>query len=152
QAAIAVGNAIRYQQQLERSDLLRQRADQISQIFELGRMLRSEEKIEAVLEAVANGVVEAVGFNRVVINAADSERSLLVPTAQAGLPLKDFEKLQETAPPIAQMEALFLAPYKISNSYFLPAEDEAIWHKGEIYLAEMDVPSAPSAERHGWDP
>src|SRR5262249_48396953 len=48
--------------------------------------------------------------------------------------------------------ALFLAPYQISNSYFLPAEDEAIWHKDDIFLAEMDVPSAPSAERHGWDP
>src|SRR5260221_2073821 len=40
----------------------------------------------------------------------------------------------------------------MSNSYFLPAEEEANWRKSDIVFAELEVPTAAPAERHGWDP
>ena len=132
QAAIAVGNAIRYHQQLERSELLKQRAEQLSQIFELGHLLRSESSIERVLEAVAHGVAEAVGFNVVLISLAERSVGVLRRVAQAGIPLTTFGDMQKATPPIAQVESLLQPRYQISNSYFLPHEDEANWRTSDL--------------------
>ncbi len=132
QAAIAVGNALRYHQQLERSELLKQRAEQLSQIFELGHLLRSGSSIERVLEAVAHGVAEAVGFNVVLISLEERSVGVLRRVAQAGIPLTTFSDMQKVTPPIAQVESLLQPRYQISNSYFLPHEDEANWRTSDL--------------------
>lgn len=135
QAAIAVGNAIRYRQQLERSELLKQRADQLAQIFELGRTLRSQDSIERVLEAVAHGITDAVGFNVVLFSLADHTAGVMRRVAQAGLTLQAFEHIRQITPPIAEVETFFQPRYRISGSYFLPAEDRDNWTKpGQVFV------------------
>ena len=122
QAGIAFGNAARFRQQLERNDLLSQRSDQINQIFELGRMIRSNVDLSAVLEAVATGIADVVGFNIVVIRLGDSRTQQLRGFSQSGVPLVVFQKLQTEPISFEQTGALFNEDYEISASYFLPAE------------------------------
>lgn len=124
QVAIAYGNETRYQEQLERANLLVQRNEQLIQIFELGRMLRSGEPIEEILEAVAHGISDAVGFNVVVISLIDRAAGVTRRVAQSGLPLLDWEEARKSTRPLAFLEEKLLLPrYQISSSYFLPGEE-----------------------------
>ncbi|MCC7207535.1 MAG: GAF domain-containing protein, partial [Anaerolineae bacterium] len=124
QIAIAYGNEARYREQLDRADLLTQRNDQLTQIFELGRMLRSGEPIEDVLEAVAHGISDTVGFNVVVISLVDRAAGVSRRVAQSGLPLSEWEQARKTTPSLDFLETRLIQPrYQVSSSYFIPGEE-----------------------------
>jgi PAS domain S-box-containing protein len=122
QAAIAIGNARRYQDQFETNRQLRIRAERMGRIFELGEMFRRGTTLAEMLEQVAFSVQETVGFNIALISVVDERDNMLRRTAQAGLSLAVFEEMQKTAPPVDQLRGLMQDNYRISNSYFLPAE------------------------------
>ncbi|MBN1967484.1 MAG: GAF domain-containing protein, partial [Anaerolineae bacterium] len=125
QAAIAIGNARRYQEQLEANQQLRVRAERMGRIFELGEKFRQGASLPDMLEEVAHSVQETVGFNVVLISLADTRTGVLRRTAQAGLPLAVFEEMQRTTPSLDQARSLMQDRYRISHSYFLPAEGSA---------------------------
>ncbi|HRE46489.1 MAG TPA: GAF domain-containing protein [Aggregatilineales bacterium] len=122
QAAIAYTNDLRYQEQLERAELLKQRGEQLSQIFELGRMLRSGESLEGVLEAVAYGVRETVGFNTVILSIVDDEKQVTRRVAQAGLPIQTWEAARQRENPLSFLDRFFRPEFQQSASYFVPSE------------------------------
>ncbi|NLX08376.1 MAG: GAF domain-containing protein [Chloroflexi bacterium] len=122
QAAIAIGNARRYQEQINANRQLRIRAERMGRIFELGELFRRGASLPEMLEEVAHSVQETVGFNVVLISLVDAREQVLRRTAQAGLPLAVFEETQKVTPPVEQAYHLMQDAYRISNSYFLPAE------------------------------
>src|SRR5690606_16554374 len=90
-AALGYGNAIRYQDQVERSNQLRRRVEQLNQIFELGQMLQTNTDPVTMLEAIAYSVQQSVGFDIVLMLLVDEDGGILRRVAQAGLPLDVFE-------------------------------------------------------------
>jgi PAS domain S-box-containing protein len=137
QASLAVGNSIRYREQITRNDLLKQRADQISQIFEISRLLRQETNIEAILDAVANAVAETVGFKVVLISVIDAERKVRRRVAQAGLPLTTWSEIRDQLLPLDSLQTLMLPQYQISGSYLLPGEKRSEWLAPATEVAEV---------------
>ncbi|MBN1203181.1 MAG: GAF domain-containing protein [Anaerolineae bacterium] len=121
QAAIAIGNAVRYQDQLQANRQLQVRAERMGRIFELGKMFREGASLAHMLEEVAHSVQETVGFNVVLISLADHREGVLRRIAQAGLPLADFEEIQAVTPSLDQARGLMQDAYRVSNSYFLPS-------------------------------
>ncbi len=105
-AALGYGNAIRYQDQIERSNQLRRRVEQLNQIFELGQMLQTNTDPITMLEAIAYSVQQSVGFDTVLMLLVDEDAGILRRVAQAGLPLDVFEAskghvlLKETLMPV----------------------------------------------------
>jgi len=149
-ATVAIGSARRYQQQLAINERLRVRAERMGRIFELGELFRQGASLTALLEEVAHGVQETVDFNMVLISLVDESAGVLRRSAQAGMPLAVFEAMQQIAPPIEQAQGLLQPQYRISSSYFLPAEG------AEALTADLPV-YQPVAERSGpgpraWDP
>ena len=122
QATVAIINARRYQEQIEASRTLRVRAERMGRIFRLGEMFRQGASLQELLEEVAHSIQETVGFNVVLISVVDEQAGVLRRTAQAGLPLSVFEELRQIAPPLEQAHGLMQESFRISNSYFLPAE------------------------------
>jgi PAS domain S-box-containing protein len=120
QAAIAVGNAQRYEEQIRRGELLRRRADQLSQLLQISRSVRSDKPLATNLEAIAFGVQEAVGFNVVLISVLDPATNLLHRTACAGLPLADFEHLKQNPGRLDDISPAMQPQFRISQSYFVP--------------------------------
>ncbi len=145
QATIALGNARRYQELQSLNERLRQRAEQMGRIFELGSLFREGLSLEHTLEEVALSIQETIGFNVVLISLVDEQAGVLRRTAQAGLPLAVFEELKKTNPPLEQARSLFQDRFRVSNSYFLPAEGSA-----EL-TAELDTYQVLS-ERQGSSP
>jgi PAS domain S-box-containing protein len=120
QAAVAAGNAQRYEEQIKRGELLRRRADQLSQLLQISRTVRSDKPLATNLEAIAFGVQEAVGFNVVLISVLDAATNLLHRISSAGLPLVDFEHMRQNPGTFDSISTAMQPQFRISQSYFIP--------------------------------
>jgi PAS domain S-box-containing protein len=125
QTAIAVGNARRYEDERKRGELLRRRADQLAQLFQISRSVRSDMPLTVNLESIAFGLQEAVGFNIVLISVLDPQTLRLKRTASAGLPLSTFEQLQKVEQPWDNFMRVLHEEFRISQSYFIPEDKSA---------------------------
>ncbi len=125
QTAIAVGNAQRYEEQIKRGELLRRRADQLAQLFQISRTVRSDLPLTINLEAIAFGLQEAVGFNTVLVSVLDPQTRHLRRTAAAGVPLATFERLRQVEQPWENFTRALSDEFRISQSYFVPQEKSA---------------------------
>jgi PAS domain S-box-containing protein len=125
-ASLGYGNALRYQEQIDRSNLLRRRVDQLNQIFELGQMLQSNIDPEFMMEAIAHAIQQSVGFNIVVVLLLEQDLRLRRVT-QAGLPLDVFESSLEKTISLPEMMSLMKEDYRISESYFFPVQRAGDW-------------------------
>jgi PAS domain S-box-containing protein len=132
-ASLGYGNAVRFEEQMERSERLRRRVEQLNRIFELGNMLPSSAEPVMVMEAVAYSVQQAVGYDIVLMLMVDEEAGVVRRIAQAGLPLEIFENSRSQVIPLPKLEHLLrFDQYRVSESYFLPAEERGIWYDPDL--------------------
>jgi len=150
QAATAIGNAQRYQEQLERGELLRRRADRLAAVLEVSRALRSDRPLEQILEEIAYAIQESVGFNLVVIGVLEGEPPYRRRVAAAGVPIAEFERLKKIREPWSVVADLMVEEYRISRSYYIPAEQQARW-RGRIDVYEEQVKDT-AREPGRWHP
>lgn len=120
QAAVAISNARSYEEQQERSEVMRQRAEQLSHLFEIGQTMRTDRPLEEILTEVAYAVQETVGFNVALISVRVGDHQHRV--AAAGVPLAEFERMRQVRQPWSNLEVLFDQEFLISNSYYIPYE------------------------------
>ena len=121
QAATAIGNAQRYQEQLERGDLLLRRADQLAMVLEVSRALRSDRPLEEILEEIAYAVQESVAFDLVLISVSEGDPPEQRRVAAAGMPIADFERWKQVRQPWSVVADLMREEFRISQSYYVPA-------------------------------
>ena len=138
QAAIAIGNARRYQEQLERSELLRMQAEQRGHILKVSQAIRSDQPLEEVLQEIAYAVQESVGFNLVLISVLEGDPPVLRRVAGAGMPLSVLERMKRTPQPWRAMEVVVQEEFRISHSYYVPAEEQARW-RGVLDVYETEA-------------
>ena len=150
QAATAIGNAQRYQEELERGELLRRRADRLAAVLGVSRALRSDRLLEEILEEIAYAIQESVGFYMVLISKVDGDPPYQQRVAAAGLPIDAFERLKEVRDPWSVVADLMAAEFRISHSYYIPAERQAHW-RGRVDVYEEGVPDA-AREPGRWHP
>lgn len=127
-ASLGYGNSERYREQLERSDRLRRRVDQLNRIFELGHFFQSNTDPISILEAIAYSVQQSVGFDVVVMTLIDTETNTLSRVAQAGMPVGIFEDSKRHTTTTSTLNQMLKPEYRISESYFFPLEDVGKWH------------------------
>lgn len=127
-ASLGYQNALVYQQQMERGERLRQRAEQLNRIFELGQMVQSNTDPVSVLEAIAYSVQQSVGFDTVLMLLVDEDAHLLRRAAQAGMPIDVFEALRDLTLSLDELDQVFRPEYQESDTFFLPAEKLEAWY------------------------
>nr|HID12720.1 GAF domain-containing protein [Anaerolineae bacterium] len=139
QAAIAIGNAQRYQEQLRRGELLRRRADQLALVLEVSQALRSDRPLEEILEEIAYAVQESVGFNLVLISVLEGDPPYQRRVAAAGIPIAAFERMKQVRQPWSVVAEVMSEEFRISQSYYIPAERQAHWRdRLDIYEEEAE--------------
>ncbi|RMF52978.1 MAG: GAF domain-containing protein, partial [Chloroflexota bacterium] len=151
QIAISIGNEERYRDQLDRAELLKQRTEQLNQLFEIGRMVNSGEPIEDVLEVVAHAISETIGFDIVMISLVDRRMQGTRRIAQSGLPLQKWEEARRVSVPLNRLEQLFKPDFRISNSYFIPAEQQNR-QQLDISFVEVTPSETPRTGPNAWRP
>ena len=137
QAAIAIGNAQRYQEQMHRSELLRVRADQLNQLFQISQTLLSDQPIRASLERIASGVQQASGFNALILSVLDESAKFLIHTAWLGLSREDSHTMYSKSLPLDALEKQMQERFRISNSYLVRTDRRMLPEKlGRVRHAE----------------
>lgn len=155
QAATAIGNAQRYQEQLQRGELLRRRAERLAAVLEISRALRSDRPLEKILEEIAYAIQESVGFNLVLIGILEGDPPYRRRVAAAGVPLAEFERMKQVREPWSAVADLMTSEFRISQSYYIPAEHQARWRgRISVYEAPPKGETAPSVSREPgrWHP
>lgn len=150
-AALGYGNAARYREQLDRSERLRRRVDQLNRIFELGHMFHSNADPVAILEAIAFNVQQAVGFDTVVMTMVDPAQGVLARVAQAGLPVDVFEGSRRHTLPVNKLDELLKEDYRISESYLFPMEQVHNWFADGLSIFATAFEGNRSVEFSGKD-
>lgn len=126
QAAIAIGNAQRYEEQMRRGELLRRRAEQLANLFEIGQAFRSDRPLIEVLDDVVHAVQETAGFNIALLSLLVGEPPMLERVAGAGLPVSVFEELKQVRQPWDAVKNVMRDAFRISQSYYIPAEHHQV--------------------------
>jgi PAS domain S-box-containing protein len=130
QAAIAIGNAMRFEEQVRVSSILGQRSEQMDALLAVSQKLRTDVPLPDALEEVAYAVQETVGFNIVLISVVEDAHSvipLLHRVAAAGLPLDVFKEAKRVRQPLDRYERLLREEYRQGLCYFFPFDRQDDW-------------------------
>ncbi len=149
QATSAVTNARRHAEQVERSDLLRRRAEQLTQIFELGRMFRSDQSVDDNLTSVCRAIRDTVGFDQVLVSVLNEDQETLSYIAQSGVHENLFEKLQYKHPRWDVARKFMQSQYQLSGSYLIRYTDSPDLIK-ELGLPKEGQPEDESFLNQWW--
>jgi PAS domain S-box-containing protein len=148
QAAVALGNAWRYQEQVGLSQRLSRRSEQLTSLLKVGHMLRADLPLERILEEVAYAIQESIGFRTVLISVVEGEPPMLRRVAGAGLPLDTLDELKRMRQPLGVLERILREEYRQGDCYYYSHSRRDDWEPGlqvHVTLPEPDV------ETEGWD-
>ncbi len=153
QAAIAIGNALRFEEQVRSNNALRRRTEQMNRLLTISQKLRSDLPLEDALEEVAYAIQETAGFNVVLISVAEGwtgKGAVLRRVAAAGLPLHKFEELARVRQPVERYERLFREEYRLGPCYFFPFDRRDDW--GADLHTVVAMPPTDEWKEGQWHP
>ncbi|MDF1512303.1 MAG: GAF domain-containing protein [Anaerolineae bacterium] len=147
QSSIAVGNSQRYQEQVQRGQLMHRRAEQMSRLLEVSRTMRSERQLADILLDVAYAVQEGSGFDIVLISVREGDQLRRV--AGAGMPLVELEKRKQIKISWSHVESLCQERFRIGQCYYLPEEHKSLYEGLDVYVPDQAASQAQPGE---WQP
>jgi GAF domain-containing protein/nitrogen-specific signal transduction histidine kinase len=151
QAAIAIHNAQQYQEERQRSELLRRRADTFAKLTEVNLALHQDTPLEQALYAIAQGIRASTPFRVVLVSLYEPEIGMLRRVAGAGIAQETLNELLARKQPLAGLQQLMKPQFKISHSYFIPADQTPILPSDVHYVySNYESHSAPS--QNTWNP
>lgn len=125
QAAIAIGNAQRYQDEVRRREMLTQRVDTLAKIFEVSQAIQLDLPLDKALENVAYAVRSITPFQAVKIYVLDPESTRLHPIVQVGLSATEEEAFAQSQPHWAEIQTLLDDTFRVGKGFFIPLEAQA---------------------------
>lgn len=124
QAALAIGNAQRYEDQVRFNAMLQRRATMLNSVLEIGQALRADRPLEEVLEQVGESVIDATGFRSVLFHLVDDDNPEIIRTvAGAGVPLDDLRDYSRAPITIDAALRCLDSRFRIGRSFFVPADE-----------------------------
>jgi PAS domain S-box-containing protein len=153
QAAVAIGNALRFEDQLRVNSALRRRTEQMDGLLAVSQKLRADLPLEDALEEIAYAIQETVGFNIVMISVVEGqagEGATLRRVAAAGLPLAVFAEARQVRQPLERYDHLFREEYRQGLCYFFPFQKRDDWEADLHTIVSM--PEVGEWEEGQWHP
>ncbi len=125
QASAAIGNALRFEEQAGVNMALTRRTEQMDSLLAISQKLRADVPLAEVLEEIAYGIQETVGFNVVLVSVAEGD--VLRRVAAAGLPVDVFEEMKQVLQPLDRYERILTDEYRQGACYFYPFQRLDDW-------------------------
>ena len=151
QASIVLGNALQYQEQSHRSEMLNRRVEILARLLETSRALEPDRLLEEGLALIAAGIQQATPFQVVLISIYRQEGAMLQRVAQAGIPEPAWQGLQSRQQPWSGVQKLFEPQYRIGQSYYIPADLQPRVPEEVDTLTLLPQEKGPQAE-DAWNP
>ncbi len=146
QIASYVQDEILKRQILSTNNRLAQQTHYLSEILDVSNLLKIHMDPQTILEKVALGIRQSVGFQSVLISLYNKEGGCFDRVAQAGDDDR-WEEIKEVHPDAAKILDLFKDKYKVGNCYFVRhTEGES------LPFIVLPVISRPAIEPDDWDP
>ena len=151
QAAVALGNVQRYQEQRQRTEILRRRAATLTKLTEVSTVLNFEQPVDQVLRKIAVSIQESTAFQAVLISVYERETGMLRRVAGVGFPPDTLAELMSRKQPLASIQQMLKPQFRISNSYFIPV-DEAPIIPADVHMVTLDLDDKTGKSSSAWDP
>lgn len=148
QAAIALGNATRYQEQVHRSELLNLRVDTLTQLFETSRPLLAEQPLEKSLQSIVQAIQAASPFDRILISVYDPQAGCLQPMAGAGLPDRVMSELRTQPASWSKIQAALRPEFRQGQAYWIPYQRLPAAPTGIFALSLLSQDGADGTNDH----
>jgi len=149
QAAIALGNAQRYQEQIERTELLSRRVETLAKLLETSQTLQLDQPLEVSLESISYGIQESTPFNVVMISVYEPQTGQLQRLASAGMTLTQQREARSRSQPWSSVEQLLEPKFRISRAYFIPADKIPAIPSG-VHFIYSNLIGSRQAEGSAW--
>ena len=94
QAAVALGNAVQYEEQTRRSELLKRQLVTTGHLFQVSQILGPDQPLEEALAAISTAIREITPFQVVLISVFDPETNSLHRVHAAGMDETTWQELQ----------------------------------------------------------
>ncbi|MEW6406247.1 MAG: GAF domain-containing protein, partial [Chloroflexota bacterium] len=124
QAAVAIGNVQRYQEQVQENRQLSRRVKALSGLIEASGEARAEQSLEKSLRDMASRIREATSFPEVWVGVLEGEGTLEW-AATAGVAPARLTSLRKSALKWSDVENSLISEYLLMSSYFIPIEKPA---------------------------
>jgi GAF domain-containing protein len=151
QAAVALGNVQRYQEQRQRTELLRRRAETLTKLTEISPVLNFEQPLEQSLRTIASNIRESTPFQAVLISVFERETGLLRRVAGVGFAADTLAELMARKQPLSSIQQMLKPQFRISRSYFIPV-DEAPIIPADVHMVTLDLDDKTGKSSTTWDP
>jgi diguanylate cyclase (GGDEF)-like protein len=92
----------------------------LERVLEVSARLAHAEHTEEVLQAVCDGIQDALGFNKVVIELADGPDAPLAPVAASGWALEEIDATHSSS--LEALERLLTPEFEVAGCYLVPTE------------------------------
>ena len=145
QASVALNNALAFEEQSRRGELLKRELETFSQFIEVSRRLRSVQTLDQSLTAIAGSIQSATPFDVVLISVFDAESQTLRRTAQAGLTAETWQAARMHSAPWRVVEQLCQPEYRLGEAYYIP-ENKTPAVPEDVHLIQVLSTSTEEAE------
>ncbi len=150
QAAIAIYNAQQYQQERQRSELLRRRAEAFAKLTEVSQALHQDISMEQAMYTLAQSLRAATPFRVVLMSLFEPEVGMLRRVAGVGLPQETLNELLARKQPLVSVQQLMKPEFKVSRSYFIPADKTPIL-PADIHYVYSSYEGVSAAAQNAWN-
>lgn len=149
QAAIALGNALRYRDQIQRGEQLRRRVETLSNLLDVSQALQSEQPLEYILETFAQAIQASTQFQAVLISLLREDTGQLERVASAGISASLMAELRDHPQSWSSIQKLLDPAFQTGRVYFIPSE-EAHFVPPEVHTVHTFMSDASPAGQTAW--
>jgi len=121
QAAVAIGNAHRYQEQVLDNQKLSNRVKALSALVESSEGTYADQPLEKPLRDIATCLQETTPFSEVLIGVLSDEKDVNW-IATAGVEQDKLKSLRELMLTWPDVESVLQSEYLLANSYYIPVD------------------------------
>ncbi len=150
QAAVALGNALQYDEQMRRGVLLKRQLDTLGTLVGITQNLRPDQPLEQALNTVATAIREATPFRVVLISVYDPQTDALRRVLCQGINEEAWQELRAHTPPWKSSQVLLQPEYRVGLSYFIPVDKRPVTPSDMHTMTIM--PASEKSRVDEWDP
>ena len=142
QAAIALENAQRYQQQITSNESLDHKARTFSSLFEMVSDQTADLPMEELLEKLAHGIQQSTPFQIVLISTVDPTTLIQKRVTGVGLPVETLNALKAHTQPWESLSPLLRTDYKVGQAgFFIPFDKRPVISDDLQLVTILPVPA-----------
>src|SRR6266540_2732684 len=151
QAAVALGNVQRYQEQRQRTEVLRRLAETLTKLTETSFVLNFDQPLDQLLRSIGNSIREATPFQAVLVSIYERDTGLLRRITGVGFSPETLTELMSRKQPLASIQQMLKPQFRISRSYFIPV-DEAPIIPTDVHMVTLELEDKTGKSSNAWDP